>query len=223
MLLFYLVNHPQVTFYGLVQDALWRLKNGRGSLDDLTQLIRQSQFLNSNCDKSTLLKKTALSLTHFQKGQILPFIAFDPSTRQYVVQANRPPQQPPSRPQPLPNLHQQSIMQNLPQNPVEKIPQPQPSESLLQNLIQQGPKAQVQATSLLQNLVPNPQAQPLKAPAVPRPAQLPQILQNQPKIVTNQPVKEEPLDIPAIGKSNSQLLSARVSARRRLSYSTQLI
>lgn len=88
-----LVTDPRITFYALVQDALGRLKNGRGSLEDISKLIKESQFLMANVEIPTLLKKTALALTHFQKGQMLPFVAFDPNTRQYVIQ-----HQPVSRP-----------------------------------------------------------------------------------------------------------------------------
>lgn len=92
-----LVTDPRITYYGLVQDALARLKNGRGSLEDISKLIKESQFLMANVELSTLLKKTALALTHFQKGQMLPYCVFDPNTRQYVIQNQLPvsrPEQP---------------------------------------------------------------------------------------------------------------------------------
>ena len=102
-----LMNDPRVSFYSVMQDALSRLPNGRGSLDDIRLLLEDSQYVKKDPDVNTLLKKIALALTHFQKGQMQPFCAFDPATRQYVlqaVQAPRPVQavqlQPRPRPQP---------------------------------------------------------------------------------------------------------------------------
>ena len=67
-----------------------RLTNNKGSLEDVSNLVRQSQFLQANCESTTLLKKTALALTHFQKGILLPHILFDPATRQYLVLPAKP-------------------------------------------------------------------------------------------------------------------------------------
>ena len=84
-----LVTDPRVSFYSMVQDAISRLPNGRGSLDDIRRLLTDSQFLKIDIELPILLKKIALALTHFQKGQMQPFCAFDPSTRQYVLQSVR--------------------------------------------------------------------------------------------------------------------------------------
>merc|ERR1712223_1955581 len=86
-----LVNDSRVNFYSLMQDAIARLPNNRGSLEDISNLVRQSQFLQANCESTTLLKKTALALTHFQKGILLPRCLFDPATRQYIVLTEKPP------------------------------------------------------------------------------------------------------------------------------------
>ena len=83
-----------MNFYSLIQDALARLPNSKGSLEDVSNLVRQSQFLQANCESTTLLKKTALALTHFQKGILLPHILFDPATRQYLVLPPKPPNVP---------------------------------------------------------------------------------------------------------------------------------
>jgi len=89
-----LVNDSRVNFYSLMQDALVRLPNNKGSLEDISNLVRQSQFLQANCESTTLLKKTALALTHFQKGILLPHCLFDPATRQYLVLPPKPPNVP---------------------------------------------------------------------------------------------------------------------------------
>ena len=52
-----LVNDSRVNFYSLMQDALVRLPNNKGSLEDISNLVRQSQFLQANCESTTLLKK----------------------------------------------------------------------------------------------------------------------------------------------------------------------
>ena len=85
-----LVNENRVNFYTLVQDALSQLPNGRGSLEDISSLVRQSPLLQAACDPASLLKKTAVALTHFQKGAMPPLIVFDPTTQQYVVMPKQP-------------------------------------------------------------------------------------------------------------------------------------
>lgn len=95
-----LITHHNVTFYALIQDALHRLSNARGSLEDITNLIRESQFLNPKAENTTLMKKVAMALTHFQKGQSQPMVMFDPDNKQYVI-----------RPQGLPPPIQQQAQQ----------------------------------------------------------------------------------------------------------------
>ena len=75
----------QVTFYTLVQEALSQLPNGRGNLEDIASLVRQSPYLTQNCDLASLLKKTALALTHFQKGTMQPVCVYDATTQHYIV------------------------------------------------------------------------------------------------------------------------------------------
>ena len=98
-----------------MQDALSRLPNGRGSLDDIRLLLEDSQYVKKDPDVNTLLKKIALALTHFQKGQMQPFCAFDPATRQYVLQAAQA-----QAPQPRPALPPVQAVQLQPR------PRPQP-------------------------------------------------------------------------------------------------
>ena len=118
---------PTVHFYTLMHDALHRLENKRGSLEDITNLIKQSQFLNPNFEATNLLKKTALALTHFQKGQMKPFCVFDPNTRQYVIGGQpRPPV-----PQPAPRP---TTLQQLPQQPnhvIAATPQAQQQQNVV--------------------------------------------------------------------------------------------
>ena len=110
-----LVNDSRVNFYTLIQDALGRLPNKKGSLDDISNLVRQSQFLQVNCESTTLLKKTALALTHFQKGILLPHVLFDPATRQYLIL----PPKPPAIPAPVQNNHQ--LPRQLPVNAGQSV------------------------------------------------------------------------------------------------------
>ena len=49
-----LVNDSRVNFYSLMQDALARLPNNRGSLEDISNLVRQSQFLQVCIRKNVL-------------------------------------------------------------------------------------------------------------------------------------------------------------------------
>ena len=110
-----LVNDSRVNFYTLIQDALGRLPNKKGSLEDVSNLVRQSQFLQVNCESTTLLKKTALALTHFQKGILLPHVLFDPATRQYLIL----PPKPPAIPAPVQNNHQ--LPRQLPTNAGQSV------------------------------------------------------------------------------------------------------
>ena len=81
-------------FQALVQDALSKLPNGKGTLDEITNLVRESQFLHPQADSTTLLKKTAISLTHFQRGHLEPTCSFDPETKQYKLHSHYPPPPP---------------------------------------------------------------------------------------------------------------------------------
>ena len=78
-------SSTKVTFYTLVQEALSQLPNGRGNLEDIASLVRQSPYLTQNCDLASLLKKTALALTHFQKGSMQPVCVYDATTQHYIV------------------------------------------------------------------------------------------------------------------------------------------
>ena len=104
-----------MNFYTLIQDALGRLPNKKGSLDDISNLVRQSQFLQVNCESTTLLKKTALALTHFQKGILLPHVLFDPATRQYLIL----PPKAPAISAPVQNNHQ--LPRQLPVNAGQSV------------------------------------------------------------------------------------------------------
>ena len=76
----------RVNFYTLVQNALSHLPNGRGSLDRIADIVSQNPILQAtNLDSASLLKKTALALTQFQKGAMPPLVAYDPTTQQFVV------------------------------------------------------------------------------------------------------------------------------------------
>jgi hypothetical protein len=116
----------RVNFYTLVQNALSQLPNGRGSLDEITGLVRQNPILQAtNCDSASLLKKTALALTHFQKGAMAPLIVYDPTTQQFVV---------------MPTKQQQGNVVAKPANPIgqhqQKPVKPQQQQQQ-QNSIQQ--------------------------------------------------------------------------------------
>ena len=89
-----LVTDSRVTLFALVQDALSKLPNGKGTLDEITNLVRESQFLHAQADSTTLLKKTAISLTHFQRGHLEPTCSFDPETKQYKLHSHYPPPPP---------------------------------------------------------------------------------------------------------------------------------
>ena len=126
----------RVNFYTLVQNALSQLPNRRGSLDEIASLIRQNPILQAtNCDSASLLKKTALALTHFQKGAMPPLIAYDPTTQQFVVMPAKEQQSNAvSKPaniigqqQQKPVKPQQQLQQQQ-QNPIQQdhIPTPQP-------------------------------------------------------------------------------------------------
>lgn len=97
-----LVTDSRVTLFALVQDALSKLPNGKGTLDEITNLVRESQFLHAQADSTTLLKKTAISLTHFQRGHLEPTCSFDPETKQYKLHSHYPPPPPKIIPPPQP-------------------------------------------------------------------------------------------------------------------------
>ena len=80
-----LTTDSRVTLFTLVQDALSRLSNGKGAVEDIANLCRESQFLQSQADTTTLLKKVAMALTHFQRGHMEPTCSFDPETKQYKL------------------------------------------------------------------------------------------------------------------------------------------
>ena len=86
-----LVTDARVTLFSLVQDSLSRLPNGKGTLDEISSLCRESQFLHPQADPTTLLKKVAMALTHFQRGQMEPTCSFDPETKQYKLHSHYPP------------------------------------------------------------------------------------------------------------------------------------
>ena len=86
-----LVTDARVTLFSLVQDSLSRLPNGKGTLDEISNLCRESQFLHPQADPTTLLKKVAMALTHFQRGQMEPTCSFDPETKQYKLHSHYPP------------------------------------------------------------------------------------------------------------------------------------
>ena len=122
----------RVNFYTLVQNALSQLPNRRGSLDEIANLVRQNPILQAtNCDSASLLKKTALALTQFQKGAMPPLIAYDPTTQQFVVMPAKE-QQNNAVSKPANNIgqHQQKPVkpQQQQQNPIQQdhIPTPQP-------------------------------------------------------------------------------------------------
>ena len=143
-----LMNDPRVSFYSVMQDALSRLPNGRGSLDDIRLLLEDSQYVKRDTDANTLLKKIALALTHFQKGQMQPFCAFDPATRQYVLQSAPQPPVPQPRP-PLPQAPVQAVqLQPRPrplQSSTPQVPQLQPIIGL-QPEVKQVPKVGIPST-----------------------------------------------------------------------------
>ena len=117
----------RVNFYTLVQNALSQLPNGRGSLDEIAGLVRQNPILQAtNCDSASLLKKTALALTHFQKGAMPPLIAYDPTTQQFVV---------------MPAKEQETIAVSKPANIIgqqqQKPVKPQQQQQQQQNPIKQ--------------------------------------------------------------------------------------
>ena len=126
----------RVNFYTLVQNALSQLPNGRGSLDEIAGLVRQNPILQAtNCDSASLLKKTALALTHFQKGAMPPLIVYDPTTQQFVLMPTTKQQQSNAVvAKPANNIgqHQQKPVkpqqQQKQQNPIQQdhIPTPQP-------------------------------------------------------------------------------------------------
>ena len=124
----------RVNFYTLVQNALSQLPNRRGSLDEIAGLIRQNPILQAtNCDSASLLKKTALALTHFQKGAMPPLIAYDPTTQQFVVMPAKEQQSNAvSKPANIIGQQQQKPVkpqqQQQQQNPIQQdhIPTPQP-------------------------------------------------------------------------------------------------
>ena len=121
-----LMNDPRVSFYSVMQDALSRLPNGRGSLDDIRLLLEDSQYVKKDPDVNTLLKKIALALTHFQKGQMQPFCAFDPATRQYVLQAAQAQAQPRPVLPPVQAVQLQPRPRPQPSTPQAAMPQLQP-------------------------------------------------------------------------------------------------
>ena len=125
----------RVNFYTLVQNALSQLPNRRGSLDEIAGLVRQNPILQAtNCDSASLLKKTALALTHFQKGAMPPLIAYDPTTQQFVVMPAKEQQNNAvSKPANIIGQQQQKSVkpqqqQQQQQNPIQQdhIPTPQP-------------------------------------------------------------------------------------------------
>ena len=124
----------RVNFYTLVQNALSQLPNRRGSLEEIANLVRQNPILQAtNCDSASLLKKTALALTQFQKGAMPPLIAYDPTTQQFVVMPAKE-QQNNAVSKPANNIgqHQQKPVkpqqQQQQQNPIQQdhVPTPQP-------------------------------------------------------------------------------------------------
>ena len=125
----------RVNFYTLVQNALSQLPNRRGSLDEIAGLVRQNPILQAtNCDSASLLKKTALALTQFQKGAMPPLIAYDPTTQQFVVMPAKEQQSNAvSKPANIIGQQQKSVkpqqqQQQQQQNPIQQdhIPTPQP-------------------------------------------------------------------------------------------------
>ena len=154
-----LMKDPRVSFYSVMQDALSRLPNGRGSLDDIRLLLEDSQFVKKDPDVNTLLKKIALALTHFQKGQMQPFCAFDPATRQYVLQSAA------SQPRPAPPVQAVQLQQRpRPQPSQQQVPQLQPIRSEM--------KPNQSTRPMLQTSPPQP-----SRPPVPTEQQRPQVVQ----------------------------------------------
>ena len=124
----------RVNFYTLVQNALSQLPNGRGSLDKIAGLVGQNPILQAtNLDSASLLKKTALALTQFQKGAMPPLVAYDPTTQQFVVMPAKEQQSNAvSKPANIIGQQQQKPVkpqqQQQQQNPIQQdhIPTPQP-------------------------------------------------------------------------------------------------
>jgi hypothetical protein len=83
-----LVQDQIITLYSLVQDGLARLSGGRGSLEDVCNLVKESQYLSPQADPVIFRQKVAMALTHFQKGH--PICTFDPDTKHYVILKQRP-------------------------------------------------------------------------------------------------------------------------------------
>ena len=124
----------RVNFYTLVQNALSQLPNGRGTLDEIADIVSQNPILQStNLDSASLLKKTALALTQFQKGAMPPLIAYDPTTQQFVVMPAKEQQSNAvAKPANIIGQQQQKPVkpqqQQQQQNPIQQdhIPTPQP-------------------------------------------------------------------------------------------------
>ena len=125
----------RVNFYTIVQNALSQLPNGRGSLDRIADIVSQNPILQAtNLDSASLLKKTALALTQFQKGAMPPLVAYDPTTQQFVVMPAKEQQSSAvTKPASIIGQQQQKPVkpqqqQQQQQNPIQQdhIPTPQP-------------------------------------------------------------------------------------------------